>query len=323
MLQLSGAYRRQASSPASSAARTTYFPTMSHSRFTRSRICAVCRFVCVHGERNHHDVEPVVAQTGDRQADAVDRDRALVDEYGASAGRKADRQPVELRVGPQFLDVPDGVDVPLHEVAAEPAVGAQRPLEIDERAPRQRAERRDAQRLRSDVGVNLAAPRATMTVRQTPLTARLSPGASSPASGDAMRRRTPPLVGLRSTSSPTASTRPVNITLNQHIRSERLDARARRAPPTRTAARRETARRPARAHAASRRAGRSRRRLRPRPPACSAAPPSSSSEPICRAPRRSSAARSVPSSATRSRAPAPRAGSRASCARRAARPSSR
>ena len=32
--------------------------------------------------------------------------------------------------GPQLLDVADRVDVPLDEVAAEPAVGPQRPLEI-------------------------------------------------------------------------------------------------------------------------------------------------------------------------------------------------
>ena len=44
-----------------------------------------------------------------------------------------------------------------------------------------------------------------------------------------MRRRKPPLVGLRSTSSPTASTRPVNISLDQHVRTERFDACARSA----------------------------------------------------------------------------------------------
>src|SRR5882762_2369296 len=38
-----------------------------------------------------------------------------------------------------------------------------------------------------------------------------------------MRSRNPPLVGLRSTSSPTASTSPVNITLYQHIGTQRLD----------------------------------------------------------------------------------------------------
>src|SRR5262245_52901487 len=64
-----------------------------------------------------------------------------------------------------------------------------------------------------------------MTVRHTPLTAMLSPFASSGASSEAMLRRKPPPVALRSTSSPTDSTSPVNITLDQHIRPERLDDR--------------------------------------------------------------------------------------------------
>src|SRR5437773_2940736 len=63
---------------------------------------------------------------------------------------------------------------------------------------------------------------ARITVRQTPLIARLSPGDSSPASGDATRSRTPPLVALRSINSPTASTRPVNISLYQDIGTERF-----------------------------------------------------------------------------------------------------
>ena len=54
--------------------------------------------------------------------------------YGASCGGKTHRQPVKVRVGAQLLDVADRVDVPLHEVPAEAAVGAQRTLEIHERA---------------------------------------------------------------------------------------------------------------------------------------------------------------------------------------------
>src|SRR5947207_14950774 len=51
----------------------------------------------------------------------------------------------------------------------------------------------------------------------------LSPWASSGASGEAMRRRNPPLVALRSRSSPTDSTSPVNIPFDQDIGPERLD----------------------------------------------------------------------------------------------------
>src|SRR5262245_65619855 len=60
-------------------------------------------------------------------------------------------------------------------------------------------------------------------VRHTPLTARLSPAPTSGASADAIRRRKPPLIGLRSMSSPTASTRPVNIALNHHVGTQLFD----------------------------------------------------------------------------------------------------
>src|SRR5687767_3429034 len=74
-----------------------------------------------------------------------------------------------------------------------------------------------------------------MTVRHTPFTARLSPADSSLASGEATRSRNPPLVGFRSISSPTASTRPVNIPLYHHVRVQRLDVtlheRSRGKPP--------------------------------------------------------------------------------------------
>ena len=46
--------------------------------------------------------------------------------YGASGARKADRQPVKVGLRAQILDEADGIDVSLHEVTAEPAVGAKR-----------------------------------------------------------------------------------------------------------------------------------------------------------------------------------------------------
>src|SRR5689334_996770 len=60
-----------------------------------------------------------------------------------------------------------------------------------------------------------------MTVRQTPFTARLSPGDNSSASDVPIRNRKPRSVGLRSISSPTASTNPVNIALNHDIGPKR------------------------------------------------------------------------------------------------------
>src|SRR5262249_34307505 len=62
-----------------------------------------------------------------------------------------------------------------------------------------------------------------MTVRQTPLTATLSPIDNSGPSVEAMHRRKPAPVALRSINSPTDSTSPVNIPFDQYIRSERLD----------------------------------------------------------------------------------------------------
>ena len=103
-------------------------------------------------------VEPIVARAGHRQADAVDRDRPFGTMYGARSRRKTDRQPVELRLGPPVLDAADPVDVSLNEVSAEPAVGAQRPLEIHARARREPSERRDPQRLGADVGAKSRSP---------------------------------------------------------------------------------------------------------------------------------------------------------------------
>ena len=90
----------------------------------------------LHREGHDHDVEAIGAEAGDRQADAVHRDRPLVHDVRREMRREADRQPVELRVLPELLDVADRVDVPLDEVSAEAAVGAQRPLEVHDGCPR-------------------------------------------------------------------------------------------------------------------------------------------------------------------------------------------
>src|SRR5207244_3348042 len=74
------------------------------------------------------------------------------------------------------------------------------------------------------------------TVRQTPFTARLSPSVRSGASAVARRSRTPPPVGRASTTCPTDSMRPVNISFNQHVGSDRLHSALRteggEQPPT-------------------------------------------------------------------------------------------
>src|SRR5262245_43809820 len=66
---------------------------------------------------------------------------------------------------------------------------------------------------------------ARITVRQTPLTATLSPGASSAARPVRSRSRMPALVPLTSATSPTASINPVNIAFDDHVRSPHRDLR--------------------------------------------------------------------------------------------------
>ena len=120
-------------------------------------------------------------------------------------------------------------------------------------------------------------PSIRITVRQTPLTARLSPSFSSGASGVWMRTRKPPPVPLTSASVPTASTMPVNIRLHpasgpscSTVDGNQLATSARRC-------RRRTSRRPRRAPSAPRSRARDRSTPACQAAACIAAPPSSSS----------------------------------------------
>ena len=62
----------------------------------------------------------------------------LCTRYGASGGGKLTVSQWNSASGSRLLDAADRVDVALHEVSAEAAVGAQRPLEVHRRARRQR-----------------------------------------------------------------------------------------------------------------------------------------------------------------------------------------
>ena len=66
-------------------------------------------------------------------------DAALADEERRQRRRIADGEPVAAAFRPQVVDDADAVDVAEHEVAAEPAIGAQRPLEVDALPAGQRA----------------------------------------------------------------------------------------------------------------------------------------------------------------------------------------
>src|SRR5262249_30243943 len=67
-------------------------------------------------------------------------------------------------------------------------------------------------------------PSTKATVRQTPLTATLSPAVNSEARGVRRRSRYPETICFNPLPCPTDSLRPVNITFDQHIGAERLDA---------------------------------------------------------------------------------------------------
>jgi len=68
--------------------------------------------------RDERDGEARVVERGDRERDAVDRDRAFFDAVPQDVGRRVD--PDRL---PDVPHMPDRVDVPLDDVAAERLAG--------------------------------------------------------------------------------------------------------------------------------------------------------------------------------------------------------
>src|SRR5436190_8571920 len=83
-----------------------------------------------HRVRHNLHVKPIDAQSRHRQADAVHGDGALLHEKRREVRRKADREPVKIRVASKVLDHTDRVDVALYEMASEPAVRPQRTFEV-------------------------------------------------------------------------------------------------------------------------------------------------------------------------------------------------
>ena len=132
-------------------------------------------------------VKPSSSSSGDGERDAVDRDRALLDDVAQQAGLGGDRHDArEARPRAPPPPSPSAVDVALDDVAAEPVGGAQRQLEVDRRAgPSAPSEER-----RSVSSITSAAKRPSsiaVAVRQTPLTAIESPVAE--LRGERRRRR--------------------------------------------------------------------------------------------------------------------------------------
>src|SRR5438876_6576099 len=96
--------------------------------------------------RHERDREAAVVESRDRQRDAVDRDRALLDAVAEELGRRVDPDRLAARA-----HAAEAVDVTLHEVAAERLARTERRLEVDAVAGLQRTECRARERLVDDV----------------------------------------------------------------------------------------------------------------------------------------------------------------------------
>src|SRR5215470_3112577 len=102
------------------------------------------------------DVETVGTQLGDGQADPVNSNRPFWHDQGPHAGRKRDREPLELRYLADVLDGTHRVDMSQDEMTTESTIRAKRPLEIHQAPWLECAQRGHADGLRPDIGVDLA-----------------------------------------------------------------------------------------------------------------------------------------------------------------------
>ena len=119
------------------------------------------------------------ADRADGERDAVDGDRALLDDVAGQLGRQADAHDLPVLAGRAGQRRADAVDVALHHVPAEPGVRGDGALEVHPGAGLGRAEAAAAEGLGHDVGAPDAVASTSMTVRHTPLTAIESPRATS------------------------------------------------------------------------------------------------------------------------------------------------
>src|SRR6185312_13239546 len=101
----------------------------------------------LEGLGDQGDLEPALAELGDGEADAGQRDRALVDHVAGELGREGDAEAAGEAVLAGREDRGDAVDVALDDVAAEPLAGPHRQLEVDARAGTEAAQGGDGEGL--------------------------------------------------------------------------------------------------------------------------------------------------------------------------------
>ena len=168
------AMRRQASARRTASRRSTYFASTSASRFTGSPGSSSPSVVAARVCGTSATAKPAVVERGDREARAVDRDRALLDHVAEELGRRVDP---DARPSPSRLDArtaPTAVDVALDVVAAERLAGPQRRLEVDARPGREARRARCARASRARRRRRCGRPSIATAVRQTPLDRRPS-----------------------------------------------------------------------------------------------------------------------------------------------------
>src|SRR5882672_1215699 len=97
--------------------------------------------------RYYVDLKKVAAHRIDREAHAVDCDRALLRHVARERLRQLDTEHRRAARGLELHDLADAVDVTLNEVAVERLPELERRLEVDARAGAEPAQRGDGERL--------------------------------------------------------------------------------------------------------------------------------------------------------------------------------
>ena len=204
----------RATVPAPASSRSTYFAMTSTSRLTRVAELGGPERRDRERVRDHGDGErPSSSQRGDREADAVDGDRALVHDVAQHVGRRgeAHRAPTRRRWACGRATVPVPSTWPWTRWP---------PRRSARRTGRSRLTgspaRRSPRLVRASVSVTASAAQRvgehSTTVRQQPLTAIESPMfASSTTRFASISMRAPPSFGMIARTWPSSSTMPVNI----------------------------------------------------------------------------------------------------------------